>query len=104
MAERCDHKWELANEICTGYERLSGKQEARVQAQTLRGAVTDQFEGMSGMLDSLAQELTGIEQAEFPLTDRIGSLDGTGKPFPCFGQCLHRSDWPTNSRSSHSQF
>lgn len=74
MAERCDHKWELANEICTGYERLSGKQEARVQAQTLRGAVTDQFEGMSGMLDSLAQELTGIEQAEFPLTDRIGAL------------------------------
>ena len=50
MAERCDHKWELANEICTGYERLSGKQEARVQAQTLRGAVTDQFEGMGGML------------------------------------------------------
>ena len=53
---------------------MSGKQEARVQAQTLRGAVTDQFEGMSGMLDSLAQELTGIEQAEFPLTDRIGAL------------------------------
>lgn len=45
-----------------------------MQAQTLRGVVTDQFQGMSGMLDSLAQELTGIEQAEFPLADRISAL------------------------------
>ena len=74
MEEHCDHKWELASEICTGYERLSGKKEAYMQAQTLRGVVTDQFQGMSGMLDSLAQELTGIEQAEFPLADRISAL------------------------------
>lgn len=74
MGEHCTGKWELANEICTGYERLSGRQAARAQVQNLRGVVTDQFQGMSGMLDSLAQELTGIEQAEFPLADRISAL------------------------------
>ena len=74
MGENCDYKWELANEICTGYERFTGRQEARAQSQTLRGVVTDQFEGMSGMLDSLAQELTGIEQVEFPVGDRISAL------------------------------
>ncbi len=74
MGENCDYKWELANEICTGYERFSSRQEARAQSRTLRGVVTDQFEGMSGMLDSLAQELTGIEQVEFPIGDRISTL------------------------------
>ncbi|MDD3193101.1 MAG: SpoIIE family protein phosphatase [Oscillospiraceae bacterium] len=74
MGERCDHKWELANEICAGYERFSSKREARAQAQSLRGVVTDQFTGMSGMLDALAQELTGIEQAEFPVGDKISAL------------------------------
>ena len=74
MGENCDYKWELANEICTGYERFCGRQEARTQSQALRGVVTDQFDGMSGMLDSLAQELTGIEQVEFPVGDRISAL------------------------------
>lgn len=74
LASQCNHKWELASEISTGYERLSGKREARVQAQTLRGVVTDQFDGMGMMLESLAKELTGIEQAEFPLADKINAL------------------------------
>lgn len=74
LQEHCEHKWELANEIGTGFERFSGRQEARVQAQALRGVVTDQFEGMSAMLESLAQEMTGIEQAQFPVADKISAL------------------------------
>ncbi len=104
MEEHCDHKWELASEICTGYERLSGKKGGVYAGSDSARCSHRPVSRDERYADSLAQELTGIEQAEFPLADRISSLLERENLSPYFSQRLHRSDRPADGRSGNSAF
>lgn len=74
LAESCQHKPELTMAVNTEYELFTQRGSSRRKVSQIRGVVTDQFEGMSLMLDALADELSEIYEVDNCKNRRITDL------------------------------
>lgn len=74
LAESCNHKAELMTAVNAEYELFTQRSNSRRKVSQMRGVVTDQFEGMSLMLDALADEMSEIYEVDNCKNRRIADL------------------------------
>lgn len=71
LSARCTRRDQLAKQINAGYRELTAKEGMSRKVARVRSVVTDQFEGLAGLLGDLAREMCGISQGEEQMTARV---------------------------------
>lgn len=74
LGEKCTHKNELAHAVNSEYNVFVQGIGSRRKVTQIRGVVTDQFDGMAMMLDSLAQEVSQIYEVDNRKNRQIADL------------------------------
>ncbi len=71
LSRFCGRLDEVLRKINTGYLEYSVREGAWRRLSEIRGVVTDQFSGMSEMLDELSQDFTKTEQVDTDAASRV---------------------------------
>ncbi len=71
FAAQCHHHDEVMLRMNHGYARLMVKESAYRRLADIRSIVTDQFQGMSSLLNELAADFQAMERADPQTTERI---------------------------------
>ncbi|NLN81795.1 MAG: SpoIIE family protein phosphatase [Clostridiales bacterium] len=71
LAHRCKRMDEVLRKINTGYLEYAVREGAWRRLSEIRGVVTDQFAGMSDMLDELSQDFSKTERVDSDAATRV---------------------------------
>ena len=74
LSESCNHKKELSYAVNAEYNIFAQRQGSKRKVTEIRGVVTDQFDGMAMMLNSLAEDLSQIYEVDNRKNCQIADL------------------------------
>lgn len=74
LARKCARLEEVVSRLNTGYWEFALREGAWRRLAEIRGAVTDQFASMSGMLEELAEDFDRFDRVETEASTRVAAV------------------------------